>query len=261
MYEPPPRKRAGARMRKLNVSKLSMELAAQAWCTPDCAMKIMDATLAMSFAEILNREMSKPSLGMATTRELIAELSARSNLDYKTVQDETIPPPDPIQPRRDAKCECGCHNPGCTNDGQYGQVCCPKTPPSPTGKCICECHPMACLTQKCQCPCHKTSPPSEKCFCGGSDLAGHIATEGHTKHKPSPEAQEKCGHGCTDAIYNQNCQIHSPQVLEKSAEFSAEVEEKIKRIMNGMPMGGSLWMKNDLYDLARIAQKSRGEGV
>lgn len=73
-----------------------------------------------------------------------------------------------------------------------------KTPPSPAEKCICECHPMACLTQKCQCPCHKTSPPSEKCFCGGSDLAGHIATEGHTEHKPFPEFSaevESCA-GC-----------------------------------------------------------------
>lgn len=35
-----------------------------------------------------------------------------------------------------AGCNCGCHDPGNTNDGQYGQVCCPK--PADPGKCYCQ---------------------------------------------------------------------------------------------------------------------------
>jgi hypothetical protein len=32
-----------------------------------------------------------------------------------------------------ATCGCGCHNPECTNDGVYGQACCPK-PSDPAAK-------------------------------------------------------------------------------------------------------------------------------
>lgn len=45
----------------------------------------MDVELAEAFAEILNEIWSKPWLGNATTGELIEELAARSNLNYRTV--------------------------------------------------------------------------------------------------------------------------------------------------------------------------------
>ena len=45
----------------------------------------MDSELAMAFAEIIDGISNEPRLGCATTRELIDELSARSDLDYRTV--------------------------------------------------------------------------------------------------------------------------------------------------------------------------------
>lgn len=55
----------------------------------------MDVVLAEEFAKILDAEMSKPNLGCATTRQLLAELKARSDLDYSTVFSEpTVPPHD-----------------------------------------------------------------------------------------------------------------------------------------------------------------------
>ena len=72
-------------MRKLNINKWAMEKAAQAWCQPDTSHIPMDTTLAMAFAEILDREALKPSLGLASTKELIDELSARVDLNYRTV--------------------------------------------------------------------------------------------------------------------------------------------------------------------------------
>jgi len=62
--------------------------AAQAWCTPSTSKKEMDSDLAEAFAEILDEIWSKPWLGNATTGELIEELKARCNLDYRTVDSE-----------------------------------------------------------------------------------------------------------------------------------------------------------------------------
>jgi hypothetical protein len=59
--------------------------AAQAWCLPTTEQKVMDTELAEAFATILVEEMYKPNLGCATTRELLDEISARSDLDYRTI--------------------------------------------------------------------------------------------------------------------------------------------------------------------------------
>ena len=67
-----------------NTSSLALERAAQAWCTDKTSHIEMDTDLVTAFAEILDEVWSKPWLGNATTRELIEELSARSDLDYKT---------------------------------------------------------------------------------------------------------------------------------------------------------------------------------
>ena len=65
------------------ITQLSMEKAAQAWCFPETEKKVMDVQLCMAFAKILDEVWSKAWLGNATTKELLAELSARSDLDYK----------------------------------------------------------------------------------------------------------------------------------------------------------------------------------
>ena len=72
---------------KKQPSQGSIERAAQAWCDPRTENRVMDAELAYVFAEIIDEIWSKPWLGNATTRELIEELSARSNLDYKTTSE------------------------------------------------------------------------------------------------------------------------------------------------------------------------------
>ena len=54
-----------------------LEIAAQCWCEPTTSNIQMDARFAEQFAKVLASETSKPWLGMATTRELIEELSAR----------------------------------------------------------------------------------------------------------------------------------------------------------------------------------------
>ena len=69
-------------------SALALGEAAQAWCAPSTSSKEMDSDLAIEFARILDEIRSKPWLGNATTRELLEELSARSDLDYKTTGEE-----------------------------------------------------------------------------------------------------------------------------------------------------------------------------
>jgi hypothetical protein len=70
-------------------SKLSMEKAAQAWCTPKTEKHVMDVEVAEAFAEILDEECSQPRLGCATTGQLLDELRARIEVDgklgYRTV--------------------------------------------------------------------------------------------------------------------------------------------------------------------------------
>ena len=60
--------------------------AAQAWCAEETKDKTMDAELAEAFATILVIIMYEPHLGCATTGEIIEELKARSDLDYKTIE-------------------------------------------------------------------------------------------------------------------------------------------------------------------------------
>ena len=62
------------------------ERAAQAWCREETKDKTMDAKLAEAFAKILVVHMYEPHLGCATTGEIIEELKARSDLDYKTIE-------------------------------------------------------------------------------------------------------------------------------------------------------------------------------
>ena len=69
------------------ISTASIEKAAQAWCKEKTSHKTMDSDLAMAFAEILDEIWSQPWLGNATTGELIEELRARSDLDYKSIGD------------------------------------------------------------------------------------------------------------------------------------------------------------------------------
>lgn len=71
--------------KKLNFPNLSRKLATEAWTKRSTRKKPMDVALAGEFAIILDREMSKPNLGCATTGQLISELRARSNLSYSTV--------------------------------------------------------------------------------------------------------------------------------------------------------------------------------
>jgi hypothetical protein len=61
--------------------------AVKAWCTEETSGKEMDVFLAEAFAKILVEHMYEPHMGCATTGELIDEIKARSNLDYKTVSD------------------------------------------------------------------------------------------------------------------------------------------------------------------------------
>jgi hypothetical protein len=68
------------------LSTLSIEKAAQAWCTPETSSIEMNEKLAYAFAEILDEIWSKPWLGNATTKELLDEIAARVDLDYKTVE-------------------------------------------------------------------------------------------------------------------------------------------------------------------------------
>lgn len=66
-------------------SSCANERAAQAWCTPYTSGIPMDVVLAEAFAEILDSIWSQPWLGNATTRELLEEVAARVDLDYRTV--------------------------------------------------------------------------------------------------------------------------------------------------------------------------------
>jgi len=65
---------------------------AQGWTTDKNKSKEMDVALAMAIVANVERVLAldqQPQLGCATTRELLAELSARveisGNLDYRTI--------------------------------------------------------------------------------------------------------------------------------------------------------------------------------
>lgn len=65
--------------------EVARQRAAQAWCQPTTEGITVDPALAEAFAEILEEIWSQPWLGNATTRELLDEIAARVDLDYKTV--------------------------------------------------------------------------------------------------------------------------------------------------------------------------------
>ena len=69
-----------------DLSPLAIEKASSAWQTPETSGIQMDVRLATAFAKILDEVWSKPWLGNATTKELLDEVSARVDLDYKTTQ-------------------------------------------------------------------------------------------------------------------------------------------------------------------------------
>jgi len=66
-------------------TELSRGKAAQAWCAPETSHLVMIPELAEAFANILDVIWSQPWLGNATTRQLLDEVAARVNLDYRTV--------------------------------------------------------------------------------------------------------------------------------------------------------------------------------
>jgi hypothetical protein len=59
----------------------ALQLAAQAWCEPDTSNRVMDPALCYAFARILERELRKPWLGNATTRQLLEEVRTRTEVD------------------------------------------------------------------------------------------------------------------------------------------------------------------------------------
>lgn len=74
-------------------SELSLQKAAQAWCRPATANKVMDPELATAFAEILDEIWSQPWLGNATTGQLLDEVKARVNCNYRTVDGDLVHEP------------------------------------------------------------------------------------------------------------------------------------------------------------------------
>jgi hypothetical protein len=89
---------------KSMLTPLSLEYAAQAWTKPETSHKEMDVDLVCAVAEIIEEILSKPWLGNATTGELLDEIRARVNCDYKTVGGEDISARPPHT--RDSECEC-----------------------------------------------------------------------------------------------------------------------------------------------------------
>lgn len=75
-------------------TQLSREKAAQAWCKPTTSNKTMDAELAEAFAEILDEIWSRPWLGNATTGEMLDEIKARVDCNYRTVGPHAESPND-----------------------------------------------------------------------------------------------------------------------------------------------------------------------
>lgn len=75
-----------------------MGAVARGWCAPKNEDKVMDSDLALAISEEVWNLLNPPNLGCATTRELLAEITARievggsgsgdigvSALDYRTV--------------------------------------------------------------------------------------------------------------------------------------------------------------------------------
>lgn len=62
---------------------------ARGWCSPENTHKVMDADLADAISREVWDMLNPPNLGCATTRELLVELTARTETDgsalYRTV--------------------------------------------------------------------------------------------------------------------------------------------------------------------------------
>jgi hypothetical protein len=54
---------------------------ARGWCSPKNAATVMDSDLAEAIAREVWDMLNPPNLGCATTRELLAELQARTEVD------------------------------------------------------------------------------------------------------------------------------------------------------------------------------------
>jgi len=67
-------------------SEFAIQKAVKAWCEESTRHISMDQKLCEAFAEIIDELTSQPWLGNATTKELLNEIAARSNLEYKTVK-------------------------------------------------------------------------------------------------------------------------------------------------------------------------------
>ena len=67
--------------------EFARQKAAQAWCKDTTKNKVMDLELCEAFAEIIEELTSQPWMGNATTRQLLDEIAARVNLEYKTVEE------------------------------------------------------------------------------------------------------------------------------------------------------------------------------
>jgi hypothetical protein len=59
--------------------------AAKAWCQPETSATVMDAVLAEEFSKILVNHMYAPHMGCATTGELLDEIKARVDGEYRTI--------------------------------------------------------------------------------------------------------------------------------------------------------------------------------
>ena len=67
--------------------EFARQKATQAWCKETTKDKVMDVELCGAFAEIIEGLTSQPWLGNATTKQLLDEIAARVNLNYKTVEE------------------------------------------------------------------------------------------------------------------------------------------------------------------------------
>lgn len=90
-------------------TQLSREKAAQAWCKPKTCGKEMDGDLAEAFAEILDEIWSQPWLGNATTGQLLDEIRARVNTNYRTVDPNATTPPIAVLGQRGLQHSALCH--------------------------------------------------------------------------------------------------------------------------------------------------------
>ena len=69
-------------------SEFAIQKAVKAWCQETTKHIAMDLNLCEAFAIIIDELTSQPWLGNATTKQLLDEIAARVDLEYKTVEDK-----------------------------------------------------------------------------------------------------------------------------------------------------------------------------